>query len=223
MSKQNKYLDVMIDIETASTKYDACVLSIGIVKFNLFDSEVERDKLELLIYLDSCVEAGLRVSEDTMEWWATQDKNVYNHVFNEGPRYSLIEGIRKMNEFISDPTIERYWSQGSFDFIVLENAMNKVEIEPIWKYYQLRDARTISKMVENLPRKPKNAHSAIVDCDYQIDVLHHVYEELNIKPIKRKNRIVFDYSKDWLCGCGAGNFAYRKSCYKCNKQKLTEK
>ena len=55
MSKQNKYLDVMIDIETASTKYDACVLSIGIVKFNLFDSEVERDKLELLIYLDSCV------------------------------------------------------------------------------------------------------------------------------------------------------------------------
>ena len=39
MSKQNKYLDVMIDIETASTKYDACVLSIGIVKFNLFDSE----------------------------------------------------------------------------------------------------------------------------------------------------------------------------------------
>ena len=49
------------------------------------------------------------------------------------------------------------------------------------------------------------------------------YEELKIKPIKRKNRIVFDYSKDWLCGCGAGNFAYRKSCYKCNKQKLTEK
>jgi len=211
------FTDVMIDIETASTKYDACILSIGIVKFNLFDSSKEREELELLIFLDSSIEAGLRVSDDTMNWWKKQDIKVYNHVFIEEPRLSLKDALERMNKFLSQSTLERYWSQGSFDYVILENALEKLEMTPVWKFYQIRDSRTLSQLISILPKKPTNAHNAIVDCNYQIDVVLSVYDQLKLEPIKRKKAIVFDYSKDWICGiCGAGNFSYRTKCFKCD-------
>ncbi len=190
------YTDVMIDIETASASYNACILSIGLVKFNLFELMSDninlesKEELEILIHLDSCIEAGMEVSEDTMEWWKRQNQEVYNHVFNGEPRYSLTEGLKIMNEFLKDVNGKerRYWSQGSFDYINLENALKKVNMESMWKFYEVRDSRTVINMIKDMqpweiremPKKPKDAHSSVVDCNHQIECIVYVYKKMKI-------------------------------------------
>lgn len=239
------YTDVMIDIETASTQNNAVILSIGMVAFNLFIPSTQNDSLELLIDKKSCDEIGLHTCQETMKWWSTQSNEVRKRAFEDGPRLSIKESLIKLSEFCKKYKFKRYWAQGiNFDYIVLENAYERCGIKNqiSWKFYQLRDSRTVRFMVENVPEKPKDAHDAIADCKYQIEMVHYVYnnlglfkkEETNNETNNETNKIsnnikkrVLSKTGDWLCpSCNLNNFSYRGDCYNCkyvNNEELKKK
>lgn len=207
------YTDIMLDIETASTEYNAVILSIGAVCFSIGNTDLPSPAIELLIDKEDGDRLGLHTSEETLKWWNTQPKEVYSHAFIDGPRVSTKEALLGLNEFISTyPTIKQYWCQGiNFDPVVLENAYKKCGLAPKWKFYQLRDSRTVQHLIPSLPfSKPKDAHTPVADCLYQIKVVQHVLRSLSAQPPR----------DDWTCvGCQSTNHSYRQECYKCFKDK----
>ena len=62
----------VVDLETLSTHANACIVSIGVVKFTLQDGILE----EFFVNVDpaSCKEYGLHFDKDTIAWWKTQSK-----------------------------------------------------------------------------------------------------------------------------------------------------
>jgi len=228
----NIYTDVMIDIETTSTKYNAAILTIGFVFFNVHNKNVERKEYELLLNKSDSDDLGLHTCENTMKWWSTQNEIARKRAFEDGPRISLLEGLTILKNECIKYKCKRYWCQGiNFDPIVLEHAYSLLQLTPPWKFYQLRDSRTVKDMVINIPiSKPLDAHSAIADCNYQIDVVHYVYsvlqQKIEVKPeiqkVEEIKRVEIKKPKlnDWVCiGCQANNFGSRLICYKCFKDK----
>ncbi len=220
------YTDLMIDLETTSTKHNAAIIAIGLVKFNLNNPSVERKSLELLIDENSLTNYDFHTCPETLKWWENQNEDVRNHVFYDQPRVAIEEALDTINEF--GKGVYNVWSQGSFDINVLENAYEKTNKKPFWKFYQIRDARTISSLMRDVPfissleqpKKPLNLHNPVEDCLHQINVIQFVYNCINnntlISPI-RKKAIRFDYTKDWICkSCNASNFAKRTTCFKCD-------
>ena len=215
--------DVMVDIETLSTEYNACIIAIGAVKFNLYNPNVERVSIELLIDTKS-QNSDFHISKETIDWWFRQSQEVREHVFSSEPRLSIREAFIKLNDFCKG--CSRYWANGNFDYVVLENAMKSLNkepaepINPVWKFWQIRDVRTIADLCKDIPKKPVNAHSPVVDCNHQIDVLHFVYNKINAKEsILGKRALSFDLDKgDWECEkCKKMNFSYRANCFSCFK------
>ena len=78
--------DIMIDLETLATSSDAAILTIGAVKFDPLDYNVEfddSDKFYVKVDLDSCNDINLTVSEDTINWWATQSEEAREEAFSQ--------------------------------------------------------------------------------------------------------------------------------------------
>ncbi len=238
----NTYTDIMIDIETASTKYNACILSIGIVAFNLYTiSENNTDSMELLIDKKSCDDIHLHTCENTMKWWSTQKPQVRKRAFDDGPRLNIKDALIKLSDFCKKYKCKRYWSQGiNFDYIVLENAYTQLQLTPVWKFYQLRDSRTIQHILTDTPNKPEDAHDAISDCKHQIKVIQYVYNKLMPSQMSNESTLttsttstisttsttssssttstIYNLKKgDWKCCiCQSMNFSTRLNCFKCD-------
>ena len=188
--KTKTLIDVMIDIETQSTKYNASIVAIAAIKFDPFTyienwtiNEIdEKNKIEILIDLEDSKRYNLDIDESTMTWWSRQPESVRKHIFEDCPRVTLREGLDLLNSFVSGS--RRYWCQGiNFDPIVLESSYRECGVNPKWKFWELRDSRTISKLVKSyeLPNKPETSHNALDDCFYQINVVQKVFESLSIK------------------------------------------
>lgn len=180
---QTRGLDVMIDIETLSTVTDAAILSIAAVKFDPFNpTEQNYEEFQCFIDIEDCKAKGLTISEDTMAWWETQPPEVKKLNFESEPRLKLSDALSQLTSFCRG--VKRYWCQGmNFDPVVLESAYKRVDMKPEWKFWEWRDSRTVSRLVHftNLPKKPKTAHTAIEDCNYQIQIVQMVFEKFGIR------------------------------------------
>jgi hypothetical protein len=93
------YTDLMIDLETTSTKHNAAIIAIGLVKFNLNNPSVERKTLELLIDENSLTKYDFHTCPETLKWWENQNEDVRNHVFYDQPRVVIEEALDTINEF----------------------------------------------------------------------------------------------------------------------------
>ena len=178
------YKDVMIDIETTSTKYNACIVSIGVIAFNVYDTKIKQKELEIFVNKESCDRLDLHTSEETMQWWSSQDENVRKKIFESQPRFDIKEALIILSDFCQSLNVRRYWCQGiNFDPIVLENAYEKCGLTPPWKFFQLRDSRTVKQMltlkdIDSIPKN--NCHDSIEDCRNQINILHFAYKKFNL-------------------------------------------
>lgn len=179
------FVDCMIDIETLSTKNNAAICSISAVKFNPFTSELG-DKKQWLIKWDSDdIKQKYNICDKTLAWWNQQDEKVkFHNLYNNENRVVISQALTELNEFLQG--IWRYWSQGiNFDFVILENAYhienlhNKIR----WKFYQLFDSRTISKLMKNTTIKKENNHDSLYDAIYQAQIVSEVINKLNIKSL----------------------------------------
>ena len=237
------FTDVMIDIESASTEPNALILSIGLVKFNMFTGCSSNLSCEILIDVSEFFEftqdenhtqttisyktgtsSPYHIARDTITWWNTQSNQTRQHTFCNGQRVNISDALHQINTFCStDETtkIERFWAQGiNFDPVVLEFAFKQNSIKPCWSYYQWRDSRTVSSLVPRYiwpKRNSLEAHDALSDCHYQIQVLLASLASLKMKP--SSTLTITPKPGDWKCVCGANNFAYRTTCFKCNSRK----
>ena len=136
---------IMIDLETLGTVASAVILSVGAVKFDLESDKIDDCGFYASASVESNLNLGRRIQEDTLLWWLKQDAAAQK-VFHEA-KTTLTAALSDLSDWIGsdDYTI---WSNGAdFDLPMLAHAYSQVGIETPWKFWNSRCFRTY----KNLP------------------------------------------------------------------------
>lgn len=172
--------DIMIDLETLDVLPTAAVLTIGAVKFDPFGDDAKDptcEKLYIKVDLDSCDSLGLTTSEDTINWWAQQDKKAQEEAFSPDGRVHISEAMNQLYKFCWGA--KRVWSHGAgFDVIICENIFSKLQKTCPWNFWQVRDTRTLFDIGIDPQRPPVLKHHALEDAWNQAVGVQNVYKTL---------------------------------------------
>jgi hypothetical protein len=179
-------MEVMIDIETLSTQKNAVILTIGAMKFDRYNENKTIEELEKFycrINKDSCIKLGMAIDEETQKWWETQNHEAKYEALLNPDRIDIKIALNKFKLFLSN--VKCVWANSpNFDCTILENAFKVCNIEVPWKFWNLRDCRTIYDLGKvNLKSiNNNNKHDAISDCYSQILCVQKCIKNLNLKP-----------------------------------------
>ncbi len=169
----------MLDFETLATTADACIMSIGAVKFDLDSDALDDLGFYASVSIDSNLELKRRVSEDTLIWWMKQgvaSQGVF-HEEKQTLRNAVVELINWMGN--GQYTV---WSNGAdFDIPMLSHACAQLNIEVPWLYYNSRCFRTY----KNLPGAKAiklpfqgTKHNALFDAVHQARTVQAIQASL---------------------------------------------
>lgn len=72
------------------------------------------------------------------------------------------------------------WTKGPhFDIAILDEAYSRFGLDAPWKYYSIRDMRTLQHLLPNVQvPKPAGLHDALVDAMYQGEVIKKCLENM---------------------------------------------
>ncbi len=172
--------DIMIDLETLATSPNASVLTIGAIRFDPFNNDIDSptcEKLYLKVDLDSCDELGLEVNDDTIAWWGQQSKEAQDEAFSAEGRIHIREAFDKLYKFCWGA--KRVWSHGaSFDTVICENIFRKLNKACPWSFWQVRCTRTLFDIGIDPKRPPVLKHHALEDAWNQAVGVQNVFQRL---------------------------------------------
>jgi hypothetical protein len=172
----------MIDTEFLSLRYDAQILSIGAVAWDMGEPvfDVKNNKhLHVFPDMDSQTCYGAKVDRETLLWWLGQDPEPQAEIIR-GQRYNHItirEALVQLSYFILEKAeITRIWSHGAVcDLALLKHWYDKIELPVPWQYQTPRDTRTLFDVVGHTPQKNFHGnveHDALADAVAQAEQVH---------------------------------------------------
>ena len=171
--------NLMIDLETIGVAPGATILTIAAQSFDPFGIGYYPQHYYARIDLDS--QENRTVDESTLNWWATQPAAAKDEAFGEEGRIPLAQALEELGVLIWQS--KHFWALGpTFDATILENAYKSHKINMPWKYYSVRDSRTVYSLCPSLNKYPAS-HHALEDCRRQIDLLHDALEFLQVKTL----------------------------------------
>lgn len=168
---------VMIDLETMGITPDSAIVSIGAVVFDPRGNIVT----DVTFYTELDWEAqGRHIDPSTVEWWSKQSKEAKAAHF----------GLEDFSDQLVNlanwlPKDAKVWGNGStFDISMLEDAYRQLGIEIPWKFWNVRDCRTVLDMYEskrggfNKKVNRDGAHNALQDAIFQAKYISRMWFEL---------------------------------------------
>ena len=170
----------MIDLEGLATGPDTTILTIAAQAFDPFGSDYYDRHYYARVTLES--QENRSIDDGTIAWWATQPDHAREEAFGEQDRIPLDQALDELGRLIWHSKM--IWAQGpTYDCNILEHAY-KSYCKPLpWKYYQVRDSRTVFSLWPELPIPP-TSHHALEDCRRQIGMLQDTLKYLNVKELK---------------------------------------
>jgi DNA polymerase III epsilon subunit-like protein len=164
--------EIMLDLETLSTRPNAIILSIGAIKFERKGPIRELNELDQFykrIDIQSCRELGLHYEESVNDWWSRQDQNIRYEALENPDRSCLKDVLHEFKDWFRGCKL--IWANGDdFDCVILAEAYKAAGIDVPWNYWDTRDVRTaldIGKISQrDLPANDK--HHPVHDCYRQI-------------------------------------------------------
>lgn len=164
MEREVIKMNVMLDLETLGTKPGCIILSIGAVTFN-GDYKFYRN-----INSNNCALYGLKAEQNTVEWWSNQTQQAKDSLTID--RVRLSEALNDFTKWFKDVKGQQIWCQGAnFDVPVLEAAYDAVKFQIPWKFWNVRDTRTVYDITGFDPKTVQREgtyHNALDDCEHQI-------------------------------------------------------
>lgn len=177
--------NMMVDIETLSTKSDAVILAIAAVYFNPETGEIG-DQFYTNINLNSNLCGDRDVSASTLIWWMQQEKEAQDAVFSLNHTMpKLSDALKQFSEFFKTDTI-CVWGNGStFDITILETAFDKCRMDYPWKFWNVRDVRTCVELGRLVGVDPKKdmpfkgvKHNALDDSKHQAKYVSYIWQSI---------------------------------------------
>lgn len=168
--------DVMIDIETCSTRPDAAVLSIGAVAFDMRNC-VMGPKFYVNVDLESAQRAGGHIDAGTVLWWFKQSEAARSAVLrNARPIGEALDALTAFLTTCSALDAIRPWGNGvDFDMVILRSAYRTTGRETPWKFWNQRDFRTLRAMYPSIEADPMagTVHNALDDAEHAVN---HIFK-----------------------------------------------
>ena len=170
----------MIDLETLSTNPNATILTVGGVKFDPYNAIEPAQGMYFRVDVDSQTKMGRDVMQETLDWWATQPKEISDEALGDENRISLEEMVKTINKW--SVGVDVFWCQGPlFDYAILQDIYKQLGHPAPWQYWQIRDSRTLFSLVPRENEKRTGLHNALEDCYFQAKKVQKVYKQLGIK------------------------------------------
>jgi len=176
--------EVMIDLETMSTRDNACIISIGAVKLMTPSASTLGgivDQFYVNVTLASCQDVGLHVESRTVQWWSQQSEAARKKL-EEDPVH-LTSALLQFNNWFGQDSHPIWANPATFDLTIMGNAYKAANLKEPWEFYDERCYRTLRSLFPNLPYvKPAVPHDAMQDATAQAE---HLLKMLRI--MKEKN------------------------------------
>jgi len=173
-------MDLMIDLEGLATGPDTCILTIAAQAFDPFGKIDYTQSYYARVTLES--QPDRAIDNGTIEWWATQPAHAREEAFNEEGRVPLDQALDELGKLIWHA--KRIWAQGpTYDMNILEHAYKSYHKSLPWKYFMVRDSRTVFSLWPDQPIPP-TSHHALEDCRRQIGMLQNTLKYLNVTELK---------------------------------------
>lgn len=167
---------VMIDLETMGKTPESAIVSIGAVIFDPRYGKVS----DTTFYRELDWEDQDRlVCSDTQEWWAKQSPKAKAALHGLD---ALEDALDELSEQL--PADCKVWGNGAtFDISFLENAYRQHNKEVPWKFWNIRDCRTVLDMYESKrggfnKNGGSNLHNALADAQYQAQYITMMWTKL---------------------------------------------
>ena len=171
----NSKMDAMIDIEGLATGPETTILTIACQTFDPLGIGCYKHNYYARITLES--QENRTIEQGTIDWWSTQSE-AQAEAFAEEGRIPLDQALGELSQLVWK--CNRVWMNGpTYDATILEHAYKSYNKPIPWKYYKVRDSRTVFGLWPELP-KPPASHHALEDCRRQIDLLQETLRHLGI-------------------------------------------
>lgn len=182
--------DIMIDLETLSTKPNGVILSIGAVAFNC---RVEEEKNREYFHeiggkkeiWEEQVLFGRHKCKDTVAWWKNQSPEAKT-IFKTATIESTLEMLEKFTEFVKRQHPQAFiWSNGAnFDGVMLRSLYETYDLECPWKFWQESCFRTyrnhMALVIDNDKWTFEGVqHDALADAKHQTKILVDLVRKKN--------------------------------------------
>ena len=169
---------VMIDLETLGTVASAVILSVGAVKFDLESGAIDDAGFYASVSIESNLDLGRRVQEDTLLWWLKQDAAA-QQVFHE-QKTTLHAALTDLSDWIGTDDYQ-IWSNGAdFDIPMLAHAYSQIGMEAPWKHWNSRCFRTYKNLpgARDIRIQTGVKHNALSDAVSQAQTLQAIHAAL---------------------------------------------
>jgi len=169
---------LMVDLETLAVSPRATILSLGAVTFDPFSDKIYNE-LYFRIDLDDQDSLQREIDNNTIDWWSKQDPKIMEEAFNTKDRVPFKEAMDKFHKFAWG--CDAFWSHGScFDIIILEDAFRQIKKTTPWKFWQIRDTRTIFDLGHDPEMPDDSKHDALADAKRQAIGVQNCYRKLKV-------------------------------------------
>lgn len=172
---------LMIDIEGLATGPDATILTIAAQSFDPFGAGYLDRHYYGRVTTES--QENRAIDEGTVAWWATQPDEAREEALGDGPdRVPLKQALEDLYKIAWQHDF--IWAQGpTYDCNILEHAFKSYNMVLPWKFYRVRDSRTVISLWPDCP-KPPTTHHALEDVRKQIDLLQKTLNHLGVTDIR---------------------------------------
>ena len=173
-----EFKDLMVDIETLGVSNNSVILSLAAVEFNKSTGETGK-KFYKKISIESCLEAGLVIDADTLQWWMEKPNKVRAELFKGSIHLQRV--LELFNSFMAGKNYKVWANSPAFDLVLLKSAYKSCKMKEPWHFRDEMDVRTLDNL---LPKVRKNTsfkgdkHNALDDCYHQIKYLSSIFREL---------------------------------------------
>lgn len=174
-------IHLMVDIETLDVAPNSTVLTLGLVQFNPYDITKEPFNPLYLKLEYKASQANRSISEGTLIFWNEQPEKIKNENLY-GERKDLKEALSELVSYLKNNEFSEIWGQGyGFDMTILADLLLENGFEVPWKYYQQRDSRTLTKILNQDARgeeSKEELHNALNDAYYQALAVQRTFDVL---------------------------------------------
>lgn len=166
----------MIDLETLDLIPTAKIVSIGAA---IFDPRYNAIGDRFYAELAYKAQKDRTHNADTVSWWKRQSAECRKQLQGKTPLKSALIDLKS---FL--PNDCKVWGCGpTFDISILEDAYRSFEIEVPWKFWNVRDVRTIRDIYENSRGGwGKSAgvvtHNAMEDAQRQAEEVNKLWKKI---------------------------------------------
>lgn len=135
-------IHLMTDTETLGTRVGSIVLSVAFVRFT------DEAQFQINLSITDQQALGLEVDDSTRQWWGQREAETPGvwaaATSNPLPLVQGLQYISSWIEWARGGTDFSVWCQGAnFDCPLLEELYRRAGVACPWKFYQVRDTRTL--------------------------------------------------------------------------------